>query len=578
MKVSDYIVSFFKEKGVTVVYGYIGGMITHLVDSIARADGIDFIQVYHEQTAAIAAEGYSKSTGKIGVAISTSGPGATNMITGIADAFFDSIPVIYITGQVNTNEYKYNKPIRQQGFQETQIVDIVKPITKYAVLVDDARLIRYELEKAYSIAKSGRQGPVLLDIPMNIQRENIVVDDISTFSEPGIEQIVVDYSKIVDLINKSERPMILAGSGVIGSGAKDALEYFAKKINAPVVCSLLGKGAFNEIDFNFVGMIGSYGNRCANMAIANSDLLIAIGTRLDTRQTGALYENFLSNGIIVHVDIDRHELENHRLTNRIQINEDARCFIDALNKIDFIEFDRDEWMGYIQMLKQKYSQTSEIERFVENKSPYNFFEVLNKYTKEGEIFTVDIGQNQMWAAQTLLLKKGQQFVTSGGLAPMGFSIPAAVGFAFANLNRTVYSINGDGGFHISTQALMLISQYNLPVKVLVLNNSALGMITQFQELYFNNLKAGTIATGGYIVPDIESLAKAYSLPYFKLEESNLKDKYIFEDIMNARNCVVEYIIEGVTKVSPKLEYNKSIENPSPELPEEELKCNMLVRY
>lgn len=579
MKISDYIVEFLREREVKVVFGYIGGMITHFVDSLARSEGIDFIQVYHEQTASIAAEGYSKSSGNIGVAISTSGPGATNMITGIADAYFDSIPVIYITGQVNTNEYKYDKPIRQQGFQETNIVEIVKPITKYAVLVDKVDLIKYELEKAYSIAKSGRPGPVLLDIPMNIQREDVDVNGLLSYTADADRSTnIIDYNYIIDLIRKSERPMVLAGSGVINSGAISLLERFAEKFNLPVVCSLLGKGAFNEESSKFIGMIGSYGNRCANIAVANVDLLIAIGTRLDTRQTGAMYDKFVSKGSIIHVDIDSNELEYHRIENRLKIKDDASNFISNLLRYDITRNEElhNNWFSYLSNLKEKYNQKAEIDRFVENKIPYKIFEIFNTFSKEGDVFTVDIGQNQMWAAQSLILKENQKFVTSGGLAPMGFSIPAAIGFAFENPHRKIYSINGDGGFHISTQSLMLISQYNLPIKVFVLNNSSLGMITQFQELYFNNLKAATVEKGGYLVPGIKHIAAAYSIPYFRLTEYDLNDSDLIEEIMALRNCIVEYVIDGVTKVSPKLEYNKSIENPSPELPNDELLGNMLI--
>jgi len=574
MKLSDYIVNYFEKQGVHVVFGYIGGMITHLVDSISLNENMHFIQTYHEQTAAIAAEGYAKESGKFGVAIATSGPGATNMMTGIADAYFDSVPVIYITGQVNTFEYKYDKPIRQQGFQETDVVSIVKPITKYAKLVDKALDIRYELEKATYYAMSGRKGPVLLDIPMDIQRTEINPNELQGFVPVAEESASIDYKEIVKIIANAERPMLLVGAGCLSEAAKDEIDKFLATTNIPILSSLLGRGVIDETYSNYLGMIGSYGNRNANMGIANADLLIALGTRLDTRQTGAMADKFLEHGKIIHVDIDSNELENHRLTNRIKVHLDVCTFMKEVNSLAIKTTFKDEWISYLLKLKDNYKQDKEIERFVENKAPYRFMQLLNTYSKENDVFCVDIGQNQMWAAQTLQLKKGQKFITSGGLAPMGFSLPAAIGTAFANIDKNIYSINGDGGFHISVQSLMLISQYNLPIKVIVINNSALGMITQFQHLYFDGRMSGTTIKGGYVVPNIKDISAAYGLGYFKIYEDDLKNKILMDSIFSARNCIIEYLTEGLTAVSPKLEYNKPIHMPIPLLPKEEQNLNM----
>ena len=576
MKLSDYIVDYFDKQGVHVIFGYIGGMITHLVDSIAQNKNLQFVQTYHEQTAAIAAEGYAKESGKFGVAISTSGPGATNMITGIADAYFDSIPVIYITGQVNTYEYKYSKPIRQQGFQETDVVSIVAPITKYAKLIDQKENIRYELEKALSIAKSGRPGPVLLDIPMDIQRADIDPDSLRGFN--SIKETFPSFEKeeIARLITKAKRPMVLIGAGCQSSDTKEAVEKFLEQTNFPVITSLMGRGAIDEDHYNVIGMVGSYGNRCANMAVANADLLIALGSRLDTRQTGAMIDSFVKTGTIIHVDIDNKELDNNRLKNRICIHSDVVSFFRQLENIQYNESGEfNEWTLYLNKLKQRYNQEKEIERFVENKAPYRLMQILNKYSKENDHFYGDIGQNQMWAAQTLQLKRGQRFITSGGLAPMGFSMPAAIGASFANPNRTIYSISGDGGFHMAIQSLMLISQYNLPIKVVVLNNNALGMITQFQHLYFEDRMAGTTQNGGYFVPNIKSLANSYGLSYYCISEKDLSNDVLINGILSSRNCIIEYLIEGLTTVCPKLEYNKSIEMPIPLLSEKELLENMI---
>lgn len=575
MKLSDYIVSYLEERGVRIVFGYIGGMITHLTDSIALNPNVKFIQTYHEQTAAIAAEGYAKESNLFGVSISTSGPGATNMITGIADAYFDSIPVLYITGQVNSYEYKYDKPIRQQGFQETDVVEIVKPITKYAKLLDNASEIKYELDKAIHIALSGRKGPVLLDIPMDIQRADIDPDLLNSYTvcdKPDDSNI--DWDLVCSNISKAKRPLVLIGAGC-HDVKSEVLMDFISKYNLPFVTSLMGKGIITETCDNYLGLIGSYGNRCANMGIANADLLIVLGSRLDTRQTGARIEGFLKNGNIIHVDIDKNELDNHRLDNRTKVHCSVGLFIDEIKKRLTDIHDISSWSDYIGTLKNKYNQTQEVLRFVQNKVPYNFMQMLNEITECNDIICADIGQNQMWAAQCLTMKEGQRFVTSGGLAPMGFSMPAAIGCAFASPNKNIYSINGDGGFHMAIQSLMLISQYNLPIKVVVINNSSLGMITQFQHLYFEDRMTATTKDGGYIVPNIKLLSEVYGLPYIKVDETNLTDSDVKESIQSNRNCIIELIVDGLTDVCPKLEYNKPISQPTPQLPEQEFLENML---
>lgn len=573
MKVSDYIVKFFEEKKIDTIFGYLGGMITHLADSIAKNDKIDFIQVYHEQTASIAIEGYARENGNIGVAIATSGPGATNMITGIADAYFDSIPALYITGQVNTYEYKYDKPIRQLGFQETDVVSLVKEITKYSTMITDEKMIKYELEKAYFLAKDGRQGPVLLDIPMNIQRAEINPESLIGFVPEKITKVELDTTEVNQLLKNAKRPILLLGGGCINSNAQNLINEYQKITGIPAVSSLMGKGSIDETRDDYLGMVGSYGNRCANIAVANADLLIVLGSRLDTRQTGAMIETFLKNGKIVHIDIDNNELEEHRIENKINICADVKDFIQSLEKV---ELDISEWKSYLKDLKENYNQEKEIERNVANKAPYKLIQALNKHSKEGEVFTGDIGQNQMWTAQSLVLKKNQKFFTSGGLAPMGYSLPCSVGVAFAKKNdEAIYSINGDGGFHMAVQSLLLISQYNLPIKVVVMNNNALGMITQFQELYFENRLTGTVKDGGYILPDMENISKAYGLKYYKIGEKDLLNENLMREIFSQRNCLIDYTIEGESRVYPKLEFNSPLQDTSPKLPKDELEKLMI---
>lgn len=583
IKASDYIVEWLSAHGVDTVFGYQGGMVTHLADSISNHPKMKFVQVYHEQTAAFAAVGYARHNCHLGVAIATSGPGATNLITGIADAFFDSVPVIFITGQVNTYEYKYEKPIRQLGFQETNIVEVVKPITKYAKLVDKIEDLPKELAKAFEIANSGRKGPVLLDLPMNIQREFLLREQLAGIKPQekttNFAAQELELKNVADEIKKSKRPLLLIGGGIATANAFELLNSFVEKIQLPFVSSLLGKTACNEKLEHYVGTIGSYGNRCANMAIANADLLLVLGARLDVRQTGGVVSGFVKEGKIIHLDIDRNELEHSRILDKSNINIDIS---DALKwLISRVEpLFNSEWHNYLAMLKNNYNQIREIIRTQVKSAPYDLMNYLNIISEDTDVYCADVGQNQMWAMQMLQLTQNQRFYTSGGFGAMGSALPISLGVAFAKKNdATIYSINGDGGAHMALQSLMLIKQYDLPIKVIVINNKTLGMITQFQELYFNNNMVGTTAQGGYLVPDFESLAKAYGLSYFKVDQTNNREfnENDFIGFRQAKNCLLEYVIDNDCRVYPKLEFNQPIYNSSPALPENELIDAMLIK-
>ena len=569
MKVSDYIANYLYDRGIKVVFGYQGGMVTHIIDSIGQHSMLEYIQCYHEQTASIAAEGYSLETGNIGCAISSSGPGVTNMMTGIADAYFDSIPVLYISGQVNTYEYKYDKPIRQQGFQEMEVAELVKPITKYSTMVDKEENIPYELEKAISIALSGRKGPVLLDIPLNVQRAQINPEKCKHFvAEEGF-LVCPDLTEVKTLLSKAKRPMLLLGAGALQNGAPELIEEFLERYPFGVVTSLRGRGSLNESYRYYMGMVGSYGNRCADMSISKADLLIVLGSRLDTRQTGARLDAFLPNAHIVHVNDDINELNCHRLGNRVKVNCYVRDFLYTILKEPVSCANLEQWHKFLAVIRGKYNQDQEIERLVDNKSPYRFIQALNKITQENDILVSDIGQNQMWTAQTAKLKKGMKHITSGGLAPMGFSMPAAIGISYAAPQKTVYAICGDGAFHMSSQAVGVIAQHKLPIKIIIMNNDCLGMINQFQRLYFDSRFYGTHPTCGYQNPCYEDFAKAYGVQYFKLTEADLVNESLLKQIAETRTCVVECIITGFTSVCPKLEYDKPISKPMPMLDEEE---------
>lgn len=562
MKASDYIVKFLESKGIEYVFGYQGGMITHLVDSLSKSKKVKFVQCYHEQSAAFAAEGYARASGKFGVCITTSGPGATNIVTGIGSAYFDSVPVLYITGQVNSFEYKYDSPIRQKGFQETDIVSIAKPICKRVALCDDPKRLADELANSLSVMLGGRKGPALIDLPMNVQRADVYEEGVVwelDFATTSVKIDEVSMQAAVDAMSNARKPLIICGGGLADAKVNACARSFVMESGCPYVVSLMGKGLVDETDSLCVGMIGSYGNRCANLAFAEADVVLSLGSRLDLRQTGNRNSDLLKDKMFIRVDIDGEELREASLPKQVGINMDVVEFCAALADMGG-QFDAGEdWKSRVQELKYIYSQKEDVRCHAQNPLPYEIMDAILSAARDDALFVADVGQNQMWAAQTIRCGARQRFYTSGGMAPMGYAIPAAVGAAFANPGRQIVCFCGDGGFHIAVQSLMLISQYRLPIAVVVFNNHALGMITQFQSLYFNSNFAGTVEEGGYCVPDLRNLASAYGLMYYNVSLTS----DISGDILNGP-CIVEIAIEGLTTVVPKLEFNKGLNDMSPQ--------------
>lgn len=578
MKLSDYVINFLVSKDVTHVFEVCGGSITHLLDSLYKRRDIQAISMHHEQAAAFAAEGYSRSGGNIGVAMATSGPGATNFITGIASCFFDSIPCVFITGQVNTYEFKFKKPVRQVGFQETDIVNLVKPITKYAVLITEPDKIRYYLEKAFYIAKSGRPGPVLLDMPMNIQRAEIKPKSLKSFRADTFDELYKKpdsniIKKVVNSIKSSSRPVVLIGGGLRLSNAQSELLKFIKHIEIPIVSSLMGIDGFTHDSDVFLGMIGTYGNRYANLTVANADLVLALGTRLDTRQTGTKPETFARGAKIIHVDIDQHELNNKRKAD-IPINCDIDYFLTLINK-KISGYDRNKiesWRKLVKGYKKKYPSYSV--SFGSKIEPNFFMSRLSEFLPKSSVVCVDVGQNQMWAAQTLEIKKTQRFLTQGGAGAMGSSLAMAIGASFANPGKVIIAISGDGGFQLNIQELQTIYHYKLPVKIILLNNRCYGMVKQFQEQYFNSRFQSTVL--GYSSPNFQGVVSAYRIPVWKINQADKIDGALRKLFNNKRSGFLEINISSNMKVVPKLSVNRPVEDQEPYLSREELKSNMFI--
>lgn len=571
MKVSDFIVEFLAKHGVTHIFGYAGGAVTHILDSIYKNSDMEFVSVYHEQAAAFAAEGYARIKNDIGVALATSGPGATNLITGIGSAFFDSIPCLYITGQVNTYEYKGDSSIRQLGFQETDIVSIVAPITKYAVRVSEPKSIQYELQKAVALANNPRKGPVLLDIPMDIQRADIDPDSLSIYEEERKEghNNVEQLKEVIKIINNSSRPVILAGGGVRTAGASELLCEFARETSIPVVSSLMGLDACN--DNSFYGLIGTYGNRYANYALANSDVILALGSRLDTRQTGTNIYTFAREAKIIRIDIDKNELQRQIKKDELSLNMDVADFLRSINKnMDSISLhDLEPWCAILMEYKKKYSSYAK-EALTD---PNYIMSRISEATKEGDIICLDVGQNQMWAAQSLDLKKKQRLLLSGGMGAMGFSLPVAIGAYYAMPDKNIVAIAGDGGFQMNIQELQLIKRNKLPIKVIIMNNNCLGMIRHFQEMYFEGRYGGTIT--GYEAPDFCSIAQSYGVESISINKEEELCK--IEETLNTNHAMLICIqLPQTTYVYPKLAVGKPIEDQEPLLDRVEFYSNMLI--
>ena len=553
MKVSDYIVEFFVKKGITDVFGYPGGMVTHLMDSFSKyEEQIRAHVCYHEQAASFEACAYAQASNKAGVAYATSGPGATNMITGICNAYFDSIPVIFITGQVNTFESKEEYHVRQRGFQETNIVEMVKGVTKYAVYVDKADKIAYYLEKAYQIAMEGRRGPVLLDIPMNIQRTEIESDKLFLYQENGRNSFETSYEVIAEKFRVAKRPCIILGAG-LKSVSKDVIEHFINHMNMPIVTSMV---AVDLVPYDHplnYGYIGAYGSRTANFIIAKSDFVLVLGSRMDVRQVGGKRSNFAPDAVIIRVDIDKNELEYQIREDEIDIHADVLSVIDYLRKNYPLEKNiYGEWIEVCDKIAEELDG-------LDCKKYNEYVERISNFVPENTIITTDVGQNQVWVAQSYRIKKGQSVLFSGGHGAMGYSLPASIGAYYAN-HKPVICFNGDGGIQMNIQELEFIRRERLPIKVFVFNNYALGMIRHFQEMYFESNYVQTVNGMGYDTPDFERIAKAYDISYISYE--SLDD--VSDEFMNIEGPVfVEVKLREDTYVFPKLEFGKPNQDQEP---------------
>ena len=568
MNGSDYIAEYLDRIGVHHVYLMTGGACAFMIDALARHPRIDYRCMLHEQSAAMAADAVWRVSGRLGVSMATSGPGATNLLTGIACSYFDSIPSLHITGQVNKRESAsyLGANVRQAGFQETKIVDVVRPLTKYAVMVETAEQLREELPKAVGIALSGRMGPVLIDVPMNVQQE-----DMGDFGDdpvmPWLDPVPVDPAALDEagaairaLFENAERPLVLFGAGVGLAGAGDAVAGWLSETGVPFVSSWNGLTYFNHDHPGYLGGIGVYGNRGANFAIQNCDALLVLGSRLDNRQRSGSAANFANAAKVLVVDVDAEELKKYQNDGYAVSALDLQHLPQVLLGIDAPR-QSNAWGDYIAEMRETYFGRN-VSTYAARKgtlSPYAVIEAMNGLIDTDAVVANDTGAAVCWFFQAFR-RTGQTVFTAGGNSPMGYALPAAIAAKMEDPERQVVCCIGDGGFQLNIQELQTLMHYGLDITIMVFNNAGFGIIKQFQDSY---MESRYEATGrGYSVPDFSAVARAYGLDYRRIDSAD----DLTADLFSGKGgMLLDVTLDPNTLIEPKLEMGRPINDQYPYL-------------
>lgn len=591
IKVSDYIISFIANIGVKHIFMLSGGGAMHLLDSIGRNKDIKYICTLHEQAAAIAAEGYARLTNNLGVALVTSGPGGTNTITGVIGAWLDSIPVLIISGQVKTETTIINNPeLRQLGDQEINIVDIVEPVTKYAVMITNKNEIKYHLQKAVYLAKSGRPGPVWLDIPLDVQEAYI--DDESNLNEYDYSDKITGLNSeskvVIGLLKKSERPVIIAGNGIKLSNAVKEFRSLVEKLKVPVIGTFAGYDIVPSTSKYYFGRYGTVGQRAGNFVVQNADLILAIGARMNIRAISYNYKSFAREAVKIVVDIDPAELKKSTLKVDIPIQQDAKTFITDLaqqNK-NYNIGSKENWLKKCLEYKAKYpnitSERKNVKNFVDS---YYFFRKLSDLAKDKAIFVFGNGTACVSSYQSLNTKSKQRVIVNSGCAAMGYDLPAAIGACFANKKREVICVTGDGSIQMNIQEFQTVVYHKLPIKIFVLDNQGYISIRNTQNAFFDGFFVGSDKGSGVSLPDMRDIAKAYGIKTSIIRnhaelESKIKEVLSYPETIL---CVVK--LDPEEKMYPKVAsekkedgtmVSKSLEDMYPFLDRDEFKKNMII--
>ena len=534
-------------EGVEVIFGILGGAVLPIYDTFPQYPQLRHILVRHEQGAAHAADGYARVTHKAGVCIATSGPGATNLVTGIANAYMDSVPLVAITGQVST------PVIGKDAFQEVDITGITLPITKHNYLVTDVSELAQTVKEAFHIAQTGRPGPVLIDIPKDVQEAKTEFIYPEKVDLPGYKVVSrghpTQIKKAVKLINEADKPVIIAGRGIIISQASPELKEFAEKVQIPVVSTLLGIGSFPGNHILNLGMLGMHGTGCANMAVQSADLVIAIGMRFDDRAT-ANTKLFAPNARIIHIDIDPAEIGKNISTD-IPVVGDIKSVLTVMNK-EIVQSEHVDWISQIEQWECEHP-SMEI-RDTDELLPQYVVRQISEHAGGNALVVSGVGQNQMWAARYFVYTRPNSFISAGGLGPMGFELPGAMGVKVGRPDELVWCIAGDGGFQMTIQELATLTQENIAVKIAILNNGYLGMVRQWQELFYERRYVGTKLWN----PDFVKIAEAYDIPGIRVNRREEVVPAINEAVNYNGPFLLEFVIKPEENIYPMIPPGESL--------------------
>lgn len=597
VKLSDYIFKYLADYGVHHVFMLTGGGAMHLNDSVGKEDRIQYICNHHEQACAMAAEGYARVSGRLGVVCVTTGPGGTNAMTGVLGQWLDSIPALYLSGQVryDTTVASTGLPLRQLGDQEINIVDIVRPITKYAVMVTEPQSIRFHLEKAIHLATSGRPGPVWLDIPLNVQAAMIdkkSLDSYTPTNEDNVEYNHQPIEKTVDFVlekmRTSERPVILAGAGIRLSGAYDLFKYVIERLGVPVLT------AWDAIDLMcddhplYFGRPSTLGQRGANFIFQNADLLLSLGCRLNTRQIGFNFDSVARAAYKIILDIDHVELNKPTIRPDLPIHCDVKSFLEVLLeelKISSIP-EKIDWVSWCRTRNERYPVV--LPQYLQNNNyvnPYVFCDVLSDYLREYDVIVSSNGSACVVPIQTLRLKKGQRHLVNSGCAAMGYGLPSAIGACFASKINRVICLEGDGSIQLNIQELQTIVHHQLAVKIFIFNNDGYLSIQTTQKNFFDGRLVGEGPTSGVTLPDMVRIANAYGIKTFRISTQNELAEKIEEILEFPGPVLCDVLIQPDQLFAPRTSsqrlpdgrmVSKPLEDMYPFLEREEFLSNMII--